>query len=214
MCTNADDCTLREPLRSNHAYHKLMSEFDTVVERRGTASTKWDKYQDRDVLPFWVADMDFRAPAFITDALRARLDHGIIGYTETPTGAGRRGHRLAGGRVRLGGFPRLARMAARRRHRPQPRVPRRRRAGRFGDDERAGVLSVSQRAGPRRPRPDRSAIDAATGTLGDGHRRDDGRARTIARDCSCSATRKIRRAGSTSATNSSRSRSSANGTTC
>ena len=61
-----------------------MSEFDTVVERRGTASTKWDKYQDRDVLPFWVADMDFRAPAFITDALRARLDHGIIGYTETP----------------------------------------------------------------------------------------------------------------------------------
>ena len=61
-----------------------MSEFDTVVERRGTDSTKWDKYQDRDVLPFWVADMDFRAPPFITGALRERLDHGIIGYTETP----------------------------------------------------------------------------------------------------------------------------------
>ena len=42
-----------------------MNEFDNVVERRGTGSTKWSKYHDPDVLPFWVADMDFRAPAFI-----------------------------------------------------------------------------------------------------------------------------------------------------
>ena len=61
-----------------------MSEFDTVIERRGTGSTKWNRYRDQDVLPFWVADMDFRAPTFITDALHGRLDHGIIGYTETP----------------------------------------------------------------------------------------------------------------------------------
>jgi len=61
-----------------------MNEFDNVVERRGTLSTKWSKYKDLDVLPFWVADMDFQAPAFIRDALRKRLDHGIFGYSETP----------------------------------------------------------------------------------------------------------------------------------
>jgi cystathionine beta-lyase len=61
-----------------------MNEFDNVVERRGTGSTKWSKYKDPDVLPFWVADMDFRAPGFIRDALQKRLDHGIFGYSETP----------------------------------------------------------------------------------------------------------------------------------
>jgi cysteine-S-conjugate beta-lyase len=61
-----------------------MHEFDKVIERRGTGSSKWGKYHGRDVLPFWVADMDFRAPQSIQDALRTRLDHGIFGYTETP----------------------------------------------------------------------------------------------------------------------------------
>ena len=61
-----------------------MNEFDNVVERRGTGSTKWSKYDDPDVLPFWVADMDFRAPDFIRNALQQRLDHGIFGYSETP----------------------------------------------------------------------------------------------------------------------------------
>src|SRR3954471_601140 len=60
-----------------------MNEFDEVIERRGTLSSKWSKYHP-DVLPFWVADMDFRAPAFIRDALQRRLDHGIFGYSETP----------------------------------------------------------------------------------------------------------------------------------
>jgi cystathionine beta-lyase len=60
-----------------------MNEFDNVVERRGTGSTKWSKYKE-DVLPFWVADMDFRAPAFIRDALQKQLDHGVFGYSETP----------------------------------------------------------------------------------------------------------------------------------
>jgi cystathionine beta-lyase len=61
-----------------------MNEFDKVVERRGTDSSKWGKYKGVNVLPFWVADMDFRAPQFIRDALRRRLEHGIFGYSETP----------------------------------------------------------------------------------------------------------------------------------
>jgi len=60
-----------------------MNEFDNVVERRGTGSTKWSRYKE-DVLPFWVADMDFRAPGFIRDALQKQLDHGVFGYSETP----------------------------------------------------------------------------------------------------------------------------------
>ncbi len=61
-----------------------MNEFDKVVERRGTDSSKWGKYKDVDVLPFWVADMDFQAPAFIRHALQKRLDHGVFGYSDTP----------------------------------------------------------------------------------------------------------------------------------
>jgi cysteine-S-conjugate beta-lyase len=61
-----------------------MDEFDTVIERRGSGSSKWSKYQDRDILPFWVADMDFRAPPFIRDALQRRLEHGVFGYSITP----------------------------------------------------------------------------------------------------------------------------------
>jgi cysteine-S-conjugate beta-lyase len=58
-----------------------MEEFDDIVDRRGTASSKWDRYAGRDVLPFWVADTDFRVPTFILDRLRRRLDHGVLGYT-------------------------------------------------------------------------------------------------------------------------------------
>ncbi len=60
------------------------SSFDREIDRRGTASIKWDRYLGRDVLPFWVADMDFEAPESILEALRKRLDHGILGYTHTP----------------------------------------------------------------------------------------------------------------------------------
>ena len=58
--------------------------FDREIDRRCTASVKWDKYQGRDVLPFWIADMDFAAPDFILDAISRRLAHGILGYTHTP----------------------------------------------------------------------------------------------------------------------------------
>jgi cystathionine beta-lyase len=55
-------------------------DFDTVPDRRGTDSQKWQKYAGRDVLPLWVADMDFPAPPAVLDALRCRVDHGIFGY--------------------------------------------------------------------------------------------------------------------------------------
>ena len=61
-----------------------MGEFDRLIDRRGTFSAKWDKYRGRDVLPFWVADMDFAAPQFLLDALAERVRHGILGYTRTP----------------------------------------------------------------------------------------------------------------------------------
>lgn len=62
----------------------MMENFDEIVERRGTSSVKWDKYGDRDILPLWVADMDFRAPAPVIEALEKRIRHGIFGYTHAP----------------------------------------------------------------------------------------------------------------------------------
>jgi cystathionine beta-lyase len=57
-------------------------DFDTVVDRRGTGSEKWEKYRGRDILPLWVADMDFRSPPAVIEALHRRTDHGIFGYTD------------------------------------------------------------------------------------------------------------------------------------
>ena len=59
-------------------------DFDSVLERKDSSSTKWLKYGDRDILPFWVADMDFASPDFILNALHQRLEHPIIGYTDVP----------------------------------------------------------------------------------------------------------------------------------
>ncbi|MFP4070338.1 MAG: MalY/PatB family protein [Opitutales bacterium] len=55
--------------------------FDSCPDRRGYGSLKWDKYQGKDILPLWVADMDFTSAPEILDALQARLDHGVFGYT-------------------------------------------------------------------------------------------------------------------------------------
>ena len=55
-------------------------DFDHPPERRGTDSQKWQKYAGRDVLPLWVADMDFKSPPAIIEALHRRVDHGIFGY--------------------------------------------------------------------------------------------------------------------------------------
>ena len=62
-----------------------MSIFDEVHDRKNTRSIKWDMldvvFQSKDVLPMWVADMDFKAPKEVNDALIKRAEHGIYGYT-------------------------------------------------------------------------------------------------------------------------------------
>ncbi len=57
-------------------------DFDSTLDRSGTWSLKWDRYRGRDVIPMWVADMDFRSPPEVVSALHARVDHGVFGYVE------------------------------------------------------------------------------------------------------------------------------------
>jgi cystathionine beta-lyase len=57
----------------------MTHDFDRIVERRGTGSSKWFKYPP-DVLPLWVADMDFPSPEPVIRALRERVEHGVFGY--------------------------------------------------------------------------------------------------------------------------------------
>jgi cystathionine beta-lyase len=59
-------------------------DFSIPVERRNTASVKWDKYKDRDIIPLWVADMDFCSPPAVIEALQQRIAHGVFGYTVAP----------------------------------------------------------------------------------------------------------------------------------
>lgn len=60
-------------------------DFDRVPDRRGSSSVKWDRYVGRDVLPLWVADMDFPAAPAVMRGIRERLDHGVFGYGNPPT---------------------------------------------------------------------------------------------------------------------------------
>lgn len=55
-------------------------DFDQIINRRGTNCAKHDFF-DADVLPMWVADMDFASPQPVIDALKERADHGVFGYT-------------------------------------------------------------------------------------------------------------------------------------
>lgn len=59
--------------------------FDEIIDRRGTDCFKWDALQAMygcgDVTPMWVADMDFRSPDFVMEAIRHRCDHEVLGYT-------------------------------------------------------------------------------------------------------------------------------------
>ncbi|MDB6115726.1 MAG: aspartate aminotransferase [Lacunisphaera sp.] len=55
-------------------------DFTNPPDRRGTDSQKWQKYAGRDILPLWVADMDFQSPPAIVAALQARVAHGLYGY--------------------------------------------------------------------------------------------------------------------------------------
>ncbi|QTL97418.1 putative C-S lyase [Iocasia frigidifontis] len=64
--------------------------FDKVIDRKGTNSSKWEPailkqmFNGEDVLPFWVADMDFKVAPPIIDALKKRVEHGIYGYSTRP----------------------------------------------------------------------------------------------------------------------------------
>lgn len=57
--------------------------FDRIIDRRNSDSIKWNLYDD-DVLPMWVADMDFAAPNHVIQALKERVDHGVFGYAGDP----------------------------------------------------------------------------------------------------------------------------------
>ena len=61
-------------------------DFVTPIERRGTASLKWQRYEEQDILPMWVADMDFAAPPAVQKALRQAVERGVFGYGEIPSG--------------------------------------------------------------------------------------------------------------------------------
>jgi iduronate 2-sulfatase len=60
--------------------------FADCPDRHGSGSEKWDRYAGRDVLPVWVADMDFSAPPEVLAAIHHRVDHGVFGYTHEPPG--------------------------------------------------------------------------------------------------------------------------------
>ena len=59
--------------------------FDEIINRHGTDSVKWDAVENRwgrnDLIPMWVADMDFRTAPFVIEALKKRLEHEVLGYT-------------------------------------------------------------------------------------------------------------------------------------
>ena len=57
-------------------------DFDSIVDLKGGDSAKWNKYVGRDVLPMWVADMDFAAPPAVIAALQRRVARGVFGYGE------------------------------------------------------------------------------------------------------------------------------------
>ena len=58
--------------------------FDLPINRSNTSSLKWDHYKGKDIIPLWVADMDFVSPPTVLDALKNRVDHGVFGYTLPP----------------------------------------------------------------------------------------------------------------------------------
>ncbi|WP_321369954.1 MalY/PatB family protein [uncultured Draconibacterium sp.] len=62
----------------------MQNNFDEKVVRRGTNSYKWDSKTNDDIIPLWVADMDFKTAQPIIDALSNRVQHGIFGYTKVP----------------------------------------------------------------------------------------------------------------------------------
>ncbi|MCP4455744.1 MAG: putative C-S lyase [Planctomycetes bacterium] len=59
-------------------------DFESTADRTESCSLKWDLYRGQDIIPMWVADMDFQAPPEVLNVLQARIDHGVLGYTLPP----------------------------------------------------------------------------------------------------------------------------------
>ena len=59
-------------------------DFDKIISRRGTNCVKWDEFTDPDIIPLWVADMDFETAPSVQQALMKRMQHGCFGYTLVP----------------------------------------------------------------------------------------------------------------------------------
>src|ERR1700722_8386619 len=76
----SDKAPLALPAPSLSNLASMSFDFDTPPPRQGTDSQKWQKYAGRDILPMWVADMDFRSSPAIIEALHRRVEHGIFGY--------------------------------------------------------------------------------------------------------------------------------------
>ncbi len=66
-------------MNSDHPF-----DFDTVIELKGAASAKWDRYRGRDIIPLWLADLDFRSPPAVIAALHERVELGVFGYPAVP----------------------------------------------------------------------------------------------------------------------------------
>ena len=71
---------------SGNRFEKMNADynFDELTDRRNTACVKWDSYADSDIIPMWVADMDFRTAPAVTEALKRRVEEGIFGYVSVP----------------------------------------------------------------------------------------------------------------------------------
>ena len=76
------------PVKNSTSKTMKQYNFDEVIQRRGTNCIKYDTlgrdFGNADLVPLWVADMDFRTPDFIVDAIKKRCEHEIFGYTSTP----------------------------------------------------------------------------------------------------------------------------------
>lgn len=59
-------------------------DFDAPISRSNSDSIRWDRYAGDDVIPLWVADMDFQSPPCVIEALSERIQHGVFGYTHAP----------------------------------------------------------------------------------------------------------------------------------
>ena len=76
----AADCVCPSSASIQGSPQTMAFDFDSCPERAGTDSTKWHKYADKDIIPCWIADMDFKAPPAVIEVIRERAAHGVFGY--------------------------------------------------------------------------------------------------------------------------------------